>query len=180
MRVTSHKRWMTGLVLVSALSAAVVLSACSSAAAQAPKLSSAAVETPGPSQPTAGSSGQGAAGSNMTQSSSAGSVTIDATWENPKDPTALTFSLAMNTHSVELDGYDMGKLATLRNDQGQDVSPASWDAPMGGHHRSGTLIFPAKDGSGKPMVGPGVKSLELVIRDVAGIKERVLKWTVPQ
>ena len=178
--VISRNIWIRGLGLVVAATAVVALSACSSAPAQAPKPPSAEAVASAPSQFANGSGGQGIAGSNTTQSSSGGSVTIDVTWENLRDPSALRFSVAMNTHSVELDGFDLGKLTTLRNDQGQEVSPESWDAPQGSHHRSGTLIFPAKDGSGKPIVGPGVKSLDLVIRDVAGVKERVLKWEVSQ
>jgi hypothetical protein len=82
----------------------------------------------------------------------------------------------MNTHSVNLDGYDFGKLAVLRNDAGQEVQPQGWDAPAGDHHRSGSLTFPPRDTSGQPMVGPGTRFLELVIHDVAGVKERVLRW----
>lgn len=106
-------------------------------------------------------------------------MTIDVTWENSDDRNgSLTFSVIMNTHSVDLDGYDLGRLATLRNDRGQELKPQRWDAPAGGHHRSGVLVFPPADGSGNPILAPGTKSIELVIRDVAGIKERVLRWDV--
>ena len=36
--------------------------------------------------------------------------------ENPAEKDSLTFHVAMNTYSVDLDDYDMGELATLRND----------------------------------------------------------------
>lgn len=88
------------------------------------------------------------------------------------------FSVVTDTHAVSLDGFDLAKLAVLRNDLGQEVRPPVWDAPPGDHHRSGSLAFPASDGSGKPVVGPTTKRLELVIRDVSGVKERVLKWEV--
>lgn len=115
-----------------------------------------------------------------TQRSQGGSVTIDVTWENPKATSAsLNFSVVMDTHSVDLDGYDLRQLAVLKNDRGQQVSPQLWDAPSGGHHRSGSLTFPAADSSGKPIVGLGVKELQMTIRDVAGVKERTLRWAVP-
>lgn len=104
-------------------------------------------------------------------------MTIDVTWKNPAESAGpIAFKVAMDTHSVDLDRIDLGKVAVLRNDQGREVKPEAWDAPAGGHHREGTLLFPSKDGSGSPMVGVGVKALELVIRDVAGVKERVLRW----
>jgi hypothetical protein len=177
---TSRRGWIRGLLLITAIAAGLLLSACSTAAAQAPKPLSAEAVPAELSQSANGSASQGAAGSKATQSSSGGSVTINVTLDDPKDATTLKFEVAMDTHSVELDGYDLAKLAILRNGQGQEVKPVKWDASSGGHHRSGTLAFSAKDGSGKPIVGAGVKSLDLVIRDVAGVKERVLKWEVPQ
>ena len=112
-----------------------------------------------------------------TRQNEGGSVTIDVTWKNPTDTSApIAFKVAMDTHSVDLDKVDLGKVALLRNDQGREVKPEAWDAPAGGHHREGSLLFPSQDGSGSPMVGVGVKALELVIRDVAGVKERVLRW----
>ncbi|MDP2953094.1 MAG: hypothetical protein Q8O76_07255, partial [Chloroflexota bacterium] len=84
----------------------------------------------------------------------------------------LVFEVGMNTHSVDLDRYDLAKLATLRDDSGKEYLPVSWRAEPGGHHRSGTLTFPIPDS-----VGQGkARYLDLVIRDVAGVKERVLKW----
>jgi hypothetical protein len=111
--------------------------------------------------------------------SQGGRVEIRVSWESagaPGDP--LSFSVVMDTHSVNLDGYDLGMLAVLRNDRGQEVSPELWDAPPGGHHRSGTLLFPSSDSAGNPIVGPEVKALELLIRDVAGVEERALRWEV--
>ncbi|MHB8990512.1 MAG: hypothetical protein ACYC66_02540 [Chloroflexota bacterium] len=108
-----------------------------------------------------------------------GSVTIDVTWKNPAETSApIAFKVAMDTHSVNLDKVDLGQVALLRNDHGREVKPEAWDAPAGGHHREGTLLFPSRDGSGSPLVGVGVKALDLVIQDVAGVKERVLRWEI--
>jgi hypothetical protein len=83
----------------------------------------------------------------------------------------------MNTHSVDLDGYDLGQLAVLRTDLGQEVRPSGWDAPKGGHHRAGRLVFPDKAEDGTPVLGPEVRGLTLVIREVAGVPERSFEWT---
>lgn len=166
---------VTLLVLAISVVAAGVLSACGSteggASGTRPSAEALAAALTQP-----GGSSDGGADLGGARSSNGGNVTIQVSWENAGDPGPVTFSVAMDTHSVELDGYDLGRLAVLRNDKGQEVKPDRWDAPPGGHHRSGLLVFPEEDGSGKPLVGIGVGVLELVIRDVAGVKERVLRW----
>ena len=107
----------------------------------------------------------------LVQSNTGGSVTIDVEWIQAEDD-SLVFNVAMDTHSVELDQYDLGKLAMLRDDTGNEYRPVSWDAAPGGHHRSGRLTFPLPDS-----VSQGkAKYVEITIRDVAGIEARVLRW----
>jgi len=116
---------------------------------------------------------------NRVQKNEAGSVTIEVTWETEQASSdSFRFAVSIDTHSVNLDQYDLSKLAILRNDKGQQVAPTAWNAPPGGgHHRSGTIVFPAA-GGGKSLVGADTKYVELVIRDVAGVKERVLRWNL--
>ena len=107
----------------------------------------------------------------LVQSNAGGSVTIDIEWIKAKDG-LLMFDVSMNTHSVDLDQYDLGELAVLRDDTGNEYHPVSWDSASGGHHRQGTLTFPVPDS-----LSPGkAKYVEIMIRDVADIEERVLKW----
>ncbi len=101
-------------------------------------------------------------------------ATTTATWLGSS--AGMVFSVAMNTHAVDLDSYDLKQLATLRIDGGREVQPTSWEAPKGGHHRSGTLTFPATDTDGRPLIASGTRTIELVIRDVAGVPERVFAW----
>lgn len=107
----------------------------------------------------------------MVQSHTGGSVTIDVEWMGMENG-LLTFAVAMNTHSVDLDGYDLGELAVLRDDEGNEYHPSSWHSAPGGHHRKGTLTFPIPDSLSQG----SVQYLELSIRDVAGVGERFLKW----
>lgn len=82
----------------------------------------------------------------------------------------VKFAISLNTHSVELD-QDLTAVAELRDDQGNSYRPEKWDgSPPGGHHRQGTLIFPA-------LQSPA-KSVTLVIRDVADVAERMFSWQV--
>jgi hypothetical protein len=108
------------------------------------------------------------------QVSEGGQVTIKAIWRGPGEK--LVFDVALDTHVIDLDGYDLRQLASLRTDQGREVLPVGWDAPSGGHHRSGTLTFPATGPDGNAVLGPGTGALQLVIRDVAGVSERVFTW----
>lgn len=158
---------ISGFALMALVIAAVLVVGCSSSAAQ--------------SAPNNGSSeGRVKAGANgLKRSSQGGNVTIDITWENPSEAgnSSVRFDVAMNTHSVDLDGYDLGELAVLRNDQGVEAMPDKWDAPLGGHHRKGELVF-SKGKNGQPIIGPGTKAIELLIRDVGGVKERSFRWDV--
>jgi hypothetical protein len=77
-----------------------------------------------------------------------------------------SFDIILDTHSGSLD-YAMAGISYIRDSKGNIIKPESWDGGFGGHHFEGTLKFPKFDDS------PG---FELVIQDVAGVKERVLKW----
>lgn len=122
-----------------------------------------------PPSPSSGSSHRPTNG--LVQSNTGGSVTIDVEWIKAEDG-LLMFDVSMNTHSVDLDEYDLGELAVLRDDTGNEYHPVSWDSAPGGHHRKGTLTFPIPDSLSQGKT----EYVEIVIRDVAGIKERVLKW----
>jgi hypothetical protein len=122
------------------------------------------------------STAQNSAASELTQTSTGGQVTLKAAWGGAS--AGPTFDVAMDTHAVDLDGYDLAQLAVLRVD-GREARPTSWDAPKGGHHRQGTLRFPATGADGAPLVGPDSRAVELIIRDVAGVPERVLRWELP-
>lgn len=149
---------ITGVgVFVLLISLTLVLTACGGAGSAA-----------GSSRPKSASAGLG------TQTSEVGNVTIKVTWNGAAD--GPTFTVAMDTHSVDLDSIDLRQLAVLKTSQGLEVQPSGWDAPKGGHHREGTLRFPATGPNGQPLIGVGTGSLELVIRDVGGEPERVFRW----
>ena len=109
----------------------------------------------------------------LVQSNAGGAVEIDVKWQGERNG-ALIFEVVMDTHSVDLDQYDLGKLAALRDDGGAEYRPASWRSDPGGHHRSGTVTFPVPGSLSEGKT----KYVEMVIRDVSDVKERVLKWTL--
>ncbi len=105
------------------------------------------------------------------QSVRGGGVTVTVTpISEPAD--TPTFLVSLDTHSVDLDVYKFKEIVRLRDGRGAEVAPtAVKDAEGGGHHRRATLQFAWPE--------PKPKSLEVVVKDVAGVPERVFRWTVP-
>lgn len=99
--------------------------------------------------------------SSETRDNSEAGVTITAVYLGNN-----AFDVKLDTHSGSLD-YEMAKISYIRDSKGNIIKPESWDGGIGGHHFEGTLKFSQfNDRAG----------FELVIKDVAGVKERVLKW----
>ena len=69
------------------------------------------------------------------------------------------------------------EFATLRAG-GQEVAATQWQAPAGGgHHVTVTLVFPATDAQGQPLL-KGATTVTLTIRDLAGVPLRTFTWAV--
>lgn len=141
------------LVLLTAL----VFSACGAAAVASPV-------------------GAPASGGARTQIVDGGNVTVKVTW--PGVAAGPAFDVVLDTHEIDLDSYDLVKLALLRTDDGREVAPTGWDAPKGGHHRQGLLAFPSAGADGKPIIGSTTRAVELIVRDVAGVPQRSFRWAL--
>jgi hypothetical protein len=102
-----------------------------------------------------------------------GAIIIEITPLNLDSPTdTFEFDVVMTTHSIDLI-MDLAKLSTLTTDTGVSVEAAIWDAPLGGHHVEGKLIFPTtKDG--KPIL-EGATKLTLTIINVDA-PTRIFEW----
>lgn len=142
----------------------------------------------------AGPGVSGQAPAPATRTDSQGGVTVKANYitatylkATPNDPLSgkvdlvrtIVIAITLDTHSGDLSRYDFVKNALLRNDRGQQVAPVRWIATAdGAHHRSGGLVFPRTDQAGKAFE-PQAKTVELILRDLGGVSERVLRWTLP-
>ncbi len=104
----------------------------------------------------------------LTQTNTVGGVTVKVTYLNPQETADARFDIALDTHSVNLDAYDLKALSLLREEVGKDYQPTHVENKGSGHHRQVILVFP------KPSAE--AKNLELVIKDMAGVKERVFRW----
>lgn len=93
----------------------------------------------------------------------------------------LAFVVALNTHSVELSGYEVDKISYLRDENGKEYPALSgWLSPQdSGHHRSGIIRIANTDSSGEPILKPDADYFELVIKDLAGVGERTFRWKLP-
>ncbi len=114
-----------------------LIAACGAAAAPAPAAT-------GPDARTAASVAASAAASPKAtgtlgeRSTEGGGVEVKASWVS-SDPPALV--VTMDTHSVNLDVFDLTTMAKLRIDGGAWVAPSAVEMPKGGHHREGRLQF---------------------------------------
>src|SRR5574341_1471380 len=75
----------------------------------------------------------GAASSMSTASHSGGGVTVKVTYRTPQPPDELGFEVALDTHSVDLDGYDLKNLALLRDAGGKTDEPVRVENKGSGH-----------------------------------------------
>src|SRR3990170_679839 len=104
----------------------------------------------------------------LTMEAQAAGVTAKATYKNPGAP-APVFDVVLDTHSVELDQYRFEDIVALRDQAGGEHDPELVSSKGSGHHREATVEFKGADLTGSDYV-------ELVIKDVAGIPERVLRF----
>jgi hypothetical protein len=112
----------------------------------------------------------GAAASDATQTVSGGGVTAKVTYLNLKNLDDPRFQVVLDTHSVALDGYDLKTITVLRDDSGKTYLPTGVENKGSGHHREITLSF--------PKVSSEAKRLEIVLKNLAGVKERTFRWNL--
>lgn len=104
-----------------------------------------------------------------------GAIIFEVTPLNLNAPAdTIEFDIVLTTHSIDL-SMDLATQATLTTDTGLTVQATLWDAPRGGHHVEGKLIFPATV-DGKPILD-GATKLTLTIVNVDA-PSRVFEWGV--
>jgi hypothetical protein len=104
----------------------------------------------------------------LTRTHSGGGVTVKVTYLNPQGTEDARFEISLDTHSLDLDSYDLKALSSLRDGAGKTYQPGNVENKGSGHHRQLVLVFPKS--------ARGSSRLELVIKDIAGIKERSFVW----
>lgn len=105
-----------------------------------------------------------------TQTVSGGGVSVAVTYVNPRANEAARFQVALNTHTVALEGYDLKTLALMRDGAGKTYTPTKVENKGGGHHRQVTLTF--------PKIPQDSKRVEVIIKGIGGVKERSYRWAL--
>ncbi|MBI2872552.1 MAG: hypothetical protein HYY00_05090 [Chloroflexi bacterium] len=165
-------RWMPrywGATVVLFLLAGMASAACARQGAAVPS----ATQTPG----------QALARSLTLVDEGGGGVTVEATWVTeghlqempqtrlegyPLERYALVH-VKLDTHSGDLAGYDMARVAALSVGGGPPVQATLWvGLEDSGHHREGALVFPEPGSEGG--------QVEMVLREIAGVPERAFRW----
>ena len=104
------------------------------------------------------------------QSNNENGVRVDAMPVELKAGSEVRFEVRLNTHSVALD-QDLTAISSLKDNKGNTFQATGWDgSPPGGHHRSGTLSFPA--------LAQDTTTVTLTIRGVGKDSERIFSWQV--
>ncbi len=122
---------------------------------------------------TAGPGGtQGAEGLQRTDRS--GPVAVSLT---PVPPGAtgepLKIKVVLDTHSVNLDEIQLESVVLVRSGSGP-VAPLRVESATGsGHHREAVVVYPAS------VVADEATVLEVVVKDVGGVPERLFQWDLP-
>jgi hypothetical protein len=104
----------------------------------------------------------------LTRTHSGGGVRVKVTYLNPQHTDGPRFKVALDTHSVNLDAYNLKSQSLLRDGTGKAYDATEAEDQGGGHHRTVTLYFPE--------IAAGTQRVELIIKDLAGIKERFFRW----
>lgn len=89
---------------------------------------------------------------------------IDFSFEKP-----VQFKVALETHQGDLN-FNLMQRALLFDEKNNQYLPTEWQGGSGGHHLSGTLVF--------PKITNNAKQIKLIIKDVYNIESRQFLWNL--
>lgn len=108
-----------------------------------------------------------------------GNVQVGAMFMNPMEENEdyYIFKTQFNTHSVDIDQYDLGKMAIFTTGDGIVLKDEIiWEKLDGeGHHYIGNYRIP-KSIDGKPIITENTQFIELNISELDGIQNRRMIW----
>lgn len=117
------------------------------------------------------SAGLAEAQDGLTRRNSQGPVGVTLTLVPPVESgSPVRVKVVLDTHSGSLDGIAFESAMAIRKPDGSELAPSVVEQSGGGHHRQAVVVFPA--------VGLE-KAIEIVVRDVGGVRERSFRWELP-
>lgn len=113
-------------------------------------------------------------GPSLVRVNEEGAVSVTAEYLPPEkgQEQAISFRLTFNTHTVDLEQYDIKKLSSLAIDRGLPSSAESWMPSGRGHHLKGILSFNDKHPEGR-------HKLFLRLSNIDSVEERIFTWQLP-
>ena len=89
--------------------------------------------------------------------------------EAPVTGSPVKVKVALDTHSVALDGIKFEEVVSLGGPDGAAIAPMAIEQAKGaGHHREAVLAFPP--------LPAGAREMRIAVRNVGGIEERTFAW----
>ena len=92
--------------------------------------------------------------------------------EAPVTGSPVRVKVALDTHSVALDGIKFEEVVALGGPDGAAIAPTAVEqAKGGGHHREAVLAFPP--------LPADAREVRIGVRNPGGIGERTVAWNLP-
>jgi len=116
----------------------------------------------------------------LLRSDQQGNVDVDVIFLNPlteEKEKELVFEVMLNTHSVDLEKYDLSKISVLKTSDGIRIEDGiEWRIESGsGHHITGLLKFPLYVNN-RPILSKDTDYITIIIRNLDNIPERTFQW----
>lgn len=114
----------------------------------------------------------------LTRTNGEGAVEIDITFLNPleNDQQFWVFKVAMNTHSVNLDKYNLSELTTFKVDGNNQLQKEVVIEKKGAGHHIMHYIKVSKEINGQKVIKENIKSISIEIKDVDNVALRTFEW----
>ncbi len=119
-----------------------------------------------------------------------GGTRVSATWITPEylqshpDPAVefgpwqyLVFQVRVDSPRLKrMSAWDLKGMIFLREESGMEYGTSLWRPLSDGTHKMGLIAFPRKNARDNPVPAAGSRQIEIVVRGLAGVPERVLTW----
>ena len=114
----------------------------------------------------------------LTQRNLGGGVLVEATLLSPREiGEVISFRIKLDTASEHLDPYNLSLISGLWDDAGTKFPSLGVIKSEGaGHHKSGIITFSNMDRDNKPILTSKTRYIELHVRGVAAVEDRVFRW----
>ncbi len=107
-------------------------------------------------------------GPKTTGSMESGDAVIELT-PGPVDKNLLAVNFSINSHSVNLSGFDLKEITVLEHEE--HVFKPVKASRIGGHHSSGVIVFDVGDKVGNK------DGFKIRLRGIPDVQERVYEWS---